>query len=136
MRYSRLLVLFFLGIALLAASVAAAAPKVGTYTRLVTSTDLLKAGSLAPHGKWTLRIKTRGLSLDARGQGLVPERAVWGVSKVTISDTPGSSSIFCGAAVKGTYGWKRHGGKISFSLVKDACKDRVGVLRGVWAKSP
>jgi hypothetical protein len=136
MRSLRLFALFVVGVALLAASAAAAAPKVGTYTRHVTSTDLLKAGSLAPHGTWTLRIKTRGLSLDARGQGLVPERAVWGGSKVTISDTPGSPSIFCGATVKGTYGWARHGGKITFSLVKDACKDRVGVLRGVWTKSP
>jgi hypothetical protein len=136
MRSSRLAVLFVLGVVLLAASAAAAAPKVGSYTRLVTSTDLLRAGSLAPHGKWTLRIKTRGLSLAARGQGLVPERAVWGGSKVTISDTPGSPSIFCGATIKGTYGWTRHGGKIRFSLVKDPCKDSVGVMRGVWTKSP
>ena len=136
MRFSRFAVLFVLGVALLAASAASAAPKVGTYTRLVTTTELLKAHSFAPHGKWTLRIKTRGLSLDARGQGLVPERAVWRDSTVTISDTPGSPSIFCGVTVKGIYGWTRHGGKIRFSLVKDPCKDRVGVMLGVWTKSP
>jgi len=126
------------GLVLLAvatAGLASAAPSLGIYTRNVTTGELLKAGSLAPHGEWTLRIKVRGLSLDARGQGLVPERAVWTASKVRVSDTPGSASIFCGATVKGTYSWKRIGSKLSFRLVRDPCTDRAGVLLGVWKKS-
>ncbi len=125
-----------LGIALLAgaalAGAAAAGPPPGTFTRDVTSQELAKAGSAAPHGTWTLRVKAGGLSLAARGQGVVPERAAWVGRQVTVSDTPGSVSIFCSPAVKGRYRWARAGSKLTFTLVVDACADRAGVLAGVW----
>jgi len=121
--------------ALAAVGLALAAPSAGTYTRNLTSTELQKAGSAAPYGTWTLKITSRGLSLDAKGQGLVPERAAWTGSRVTVSDTPGSISIFCGASIKGTYRWARTGSKLTLKLVKDGCKDRAGVLAGLWKKS-
>ena len=110
----------------------AAGPAPGVFTRDVTSQDLAKAGSAAPHGTWTLRVKAHGMSLEARGQGLVPERAEWAGARVTVSDTPGAISLFCAPTVKGTYAWKRTGKMLAFTLVKDACKDRAGVLAGIW----
>ncbi len=118
----------------LAAAAVAAGPKRATYTRNVTSQDLAKAGSAAPHGTWTLRVGAKGFSLDARGQGLVPERAAWSTSTVAISDTPGTLSIFCGSKVGGTYRWVLRGSTLTFKVVKDACKDRVGVLSGTWRR--
>ena len=112
-----------------------ATPASSTYIRNVTQQDLTVAGSAAPWGKWTLRIKRNGLSLDAKGQGLVPERASWTASKVTVSDTPGSISIFCGASVKGAYTWRQSGSRLIFKLVKDTCKDRAGVLAGSWKRT-
>jgi hypothetical protein len=111
-------------------------PGLRTYTRNVTAQDLLRAGSGAPRGIWTLRSKAHALSLDAKGQGLVPERASWTTSTVVVSDTPGSISIFCGASVKGTYRWTSTGSRLTFKLVKDPCKDRAGVLAGAWKLSP
>jgi hypothetical protein len=110
-------------------------PAPSTYLRNLTQQELTAAGSAAPYGKWTLRIKRNGLSLDAKGQGLVPERASWTASKVTISDTPGSISIFCGASVKGAYTWRQSGSRLIFKLVKDTCKDRAGVLAGSWKRT-
>jgi hypothetical protein len=110
-------------------------PAPSTYLRNLTQQDLTAAGSAAPYGKWTLRIKQHGLSLAAKGQGLVPERASWTASKVIVSDTPGSISIFCGASVKGAYTWRHSGSQLIFKLVKDACKDRAGVLAGSWKKT-
>jgi hypothetical protein len=118
-----------------ATSLATVAPSPATYTRNVTSQDLAKAGSAAPYGTWTLRTKTKGLSLAAKGQGLVPERAAWTASTVVISDTPGAVSIFCGSTVRGTYRWAVKGSTVMFKLVKDACKDRVGVVVGTWKHS-
>ena len=112
-----------------------ATPASSTYVRNLTQQDLTAAGSAAPWGKWTLQVKRRGLSLDAKGQGLVPERASWTGAKVIVSDTPGSVSIFCGASVKGAYTWRQSGSKLSFKLVKDTCKDRAGVLAGSWKKT-
>ena len=112
-----------------------AAPPAGTYTRNVTSTELQKAGSAAPYGIWTLKVTPRGFSLDAKGQGRVPERAAWTHSQVTVSDTPGSISIFCGANINGAYRSARTGSKLTLKLVKDGCKERAGVLAGVWKKS-
>jgi hypothetical protein len=112
-----------------------ATPASSTYIRNVTQQDLTAAGSAAPWGRWTLQIKRHGLSLDAKGQGLVPERASWTAARVIVSDTPGSSSIFCGASVKGAYSWRQSGSSLTFKLVKDACKDRAGVLAGSWKKT-
>jgi hypothetical protein len=112
-----------------------ATPASSTYIRNLTQQDLTAAGSAAPYGKWTLQIKRRGLSLNAKGQGLVPERASWTGAKVIVSDTPGSISIFCGASVKGAYTWRQSGSKLSFRLVKDTCKDRAGVLAGSWKQT-
>jgi len=117
------------------AGVAFAGPTPGAYTRNVTTQELLKAGSAAPNGTWTLRVKARGLSLDARGQGLVPERAAWTATRVTVSDTPGSISLFCAPSVKGTYAWTRTGSRLAFRLIRDGCKDRAGVLAGSWKTS-
>ncbi len=128
-------------VAALALSAATALPKSfatpasSTYIRNVTQQDLTAAGSAAPCGKWTLQIKRHGLSLDAKGQGLVPERASWTGAMVIVSDTPGSVSIFCGAGVKGAYTWRQIGSKLSFRLVKDTCKDRAGVLAGSWKQT-
>jgi hypothetical protein len=127
--------LALVALAFAATSLATVAPTPATYTRNVTSQDLAKAGSAAPYGIWTLRIKTKGLSLAAKGQGLVPERAAWTASTVVISDTPGAISIFCGSTVRGTYRWAVKGSTVTFKLVKDACKDRVGVVVGTWKHS-
>ena len=122
-------------LAFAATGLATVAPSPATYTRNVTSQDLAKAGSAAPYGIWTLRIKTKGLSLAAKGQGLVPERAAWTASTVVIRDTPGAISIFCGSTVRGTYRWALKGSTLTFKLVKDGCKDRVGVVVGAWKHS-
>jgi hypothetical protein len=119
-------------LALSAAANSSAPPAPSTYLRNLTQQDLTAAGSAAPYGKWTLQIKRHGLSLDAKGQGLVPERASWTAARVIVSDTPGSISIFCGASVKSAYTWRKSGFTLSFKLVKDACKDRAGVLAGTW----
>ena len=124
-----------LGLAcVLAAASIAAGPKRASYTRNVTSQDLARAGSAAPHGTWTLKVKADGLSLAARGQGLVSERAAWSMSTVAIADTPGAISIFCGSNVKGTYRWTLRKSTLTFKLVKDACNDRAGVLSGRWKR--
>ena len=112
-----------------------ATPASSTYIRNLTRADIAAAGSAAPWGKWTLQIKRPGLSLEAKGQGLVPERASWTGTKVIVSDTPGSVSIFCGASVKGAYTWRQSGSKLSLRLVKDTCKDRAGVLAGSWQQT-
>jgi hypothetical protein len=122
-------------LALSAAAKSSTPPAPSTYLRNLTQQDLTAAGSAAPYGKWALQIKRHGLSLDAKGQGLVPERASWTAARVIVSDTPGSISIFCGASVKGAYTWRQSGFTLSFKLVKDACKDRAGVLAGTWKKT-
>jgi len=88
-RYRRTgIVAIVVGVALAPAvdGFATVGPGLRTYTRNVTAQDLLRAGSGAPRGVWTLRSKAHALSLDAKGQGLVPERASWTASTVVVSD--------------------------------------------------
>jgi hypothetical protein len=101
---------------------------VGKWTRNITVADWEKAG--APEDESFVGLTT--MVVKANGSvsiiDFLAKFSSVSAGRLTISDVPACSGA-------GLYQWKRVGGHLTLTKLRDGCPAEVGLFTGVWTKS-
>jgi hypothetical protein len=120
--------------ALAGGSAAAAVPSSiqGTFTRHFTYSDF--PNSEEPTGVYTMKITPLGVVWSAKGIGFAIEQAKTSGTLLLVRDKPGSLGRLCAQNGWGTYRYTVKGTTVSFTKIKDPCKQRGEVLGKTWVR--
>jgi hypothetical protein len=104
----------------------------GTFTRNFTSSDF--PHNEEPFGLYTMKIKPTAVIFSARGLGVSTEQAKASGALLLVRDKPGSLSRLCAQNGWGTYRYTVKRKTVSFTKIKDPCKERGEVLAKTWTR--
>jgi hypothetical protein len=124
---------------------------VGTYTRMVTPSDITRtqsfrdepADQVLPAGTWRLRVAPDGVFHfdDPQGQGgseaftAVADGTLTMQGPVNWLELPARRDIFCGLEPTGAYRWTITAHTLVLRARRDRCADRNSMFTGTWRRT-